>query len=316
MSYDFLTFLGIAVWITVIILILVLLRLIWDTKKQKNLYDLEMRNRLAHEQAERLRQARESQERRAQENAERESALRVANNAMLVPQEQEEAAGQAELTTLLPESIAMIPVSRSGNGAIPSDISNQSGGVDLYSDTTTIVGDVVGRDKITYINTSNIREVKQQRRVEATFPAQPVVGQIESLYVQVKMPESPVSLEARARTLAMPFRADAGTGAALATPFKIKVIAPEFRIYGGDEEILQVSPDEDSVELEFQLQCETERAVRIQVKIYAESAYLDQIVLPVSPVVAAQVPQATERMWNRGVSVLGTLSNATVSTSW
>jgi hypothetical protein len=197
-----------------------------------------------------------------------------------------------------------------------SNTSNQTGGIDLDSETTTIGGDVVGRDKITIVNSVAPTEIEHQRRVEVTFPAQPVINRIESLYVQVKLPDSLVDLAAHTSTLAMPFRADASTGAALPTPFKIKVIAPGFWIYGGDEKVLRVLPDEDSAELEFQLKCETDQAVKIQVEIYAESGFLGQVDLAVVPTMVQQKPSPSERMWIRGVFVLGTLPTATVSTSW
>ncbi len=192
----------------------------------------------------------------------------------------------------------------------------RTGGVDLQSDTVNIGGDVVGRDKITYINAPSAKEVEQQRRVEATFPTQPAFGQIESLYVQVKMPQSPARPEAQGRAMAMPFRADVGTGTALPTPFRIKVTAPGFRIYGGDEKTLRVPPDRDSIELEFQLQCETDRPVKVQVEIYSESGLLGQVELPVTPLVVQPIPVPSARMWVRAVFVLGTLPNVTVSTSW
>jgi ribosomal protein L40E len=201
----------------------------------------------------------------------------------------------------------------------PSDttaVGQRTGGVDLQSNTTTVGGDVVGRDKITYVSAPNIGEVERQRRIEATYPAQPMIGKIESLYVQVKMPESPVGPAAQTRTMAMPFKADASTGTAMPTPFRIRVIAPGFRIYGGDEKVLRVLPDEDSAALEFQLQCEAEQAVKIQVEVYAESGFLGQVDLQVKPMVGQQIPLPSERMWIRAVFVLGALPNVSVSTSW
>jgi hypothetical protein len=205
---------------------------------------------------------------------------------------------------------------RESNAPITS-LTNRAGGVDVKSDTTTVGGDVVGRDKVTFISSATTVEAEQQRRIEATFPAQPVVEQIESLYVQVKMPESQIGSGARTHTIAMPFRAEASTGAALPTPFKIKVIAPGFQIYGGDEKTLRVSPEEDSTELEFQLKCETDQAAKIQVEVYAESGFLGQVELPVTPMMAQQIPAPSARMWIRGVFVLGALPNLSVSTaSW
>jgi hypothetical protein len=195
-------------------------------------------------------------------------------------------------------------------------VQNQSGGVDISSETTSVRGDVIGRDKITYVGSSSIKESERRRRLEATFPAQPGIGCIESLYVQVKMPESLLNPEARTHTMVMPFRTDASTGEVLPTPFKIKVIAPGFRVHGGDEKILRVLPDEDSHELEFQLQCETDQAVKIQVEVYAESGFLGQVDMPVKPIIGQQIPAPSERMWIRGILVLGTLPNVTVSTSW
>ena len=207
----------------------------------------------------------------------------------------------------------------SGNGKSDGQdahvVQNQSGGVDISSETTAVGGDVVGRDKVTYIGASNMGEADRQRRIEATFPAQPVVGEIESLYVQVKMPESSVSLGARTRTMPMPFRADTGTGALLPTPFKIKIIAPSFRIHGGDERTLRVLPNEDSTRLEFQLQCETDQTVKIQVEVYAETGFLGQVDLPVTPMIAEQIPLPSDRKWIRGVFVLGTFPSASTSTS-
>jgi hypothetical protein len=181
----------------------------------------------------------------------------------------------------------------------------QSGGVDVHSDTTTIGGDVVGRDKITYINAPDPQEVERQRRVEATFPAMPRVDQSESLYVQVKMPSSPVPGQARQRTLSMPFRADRVTGAPVPTTLTVSVIAPDCRIYGEASKRLRVQPDEDSSVLEFQLKCQTARAMHLQVEIYAESGFLGQLEIPVRPVAAPKPKSLGARLWNRGIVVLG-----------
>jgi hypothetical protein len=194
-------------------------------------------------------------------------------------------------------------------------IVGRAGGTDLSAaGDVAVSGDVVGRDKITYANAPNIGESQQPRRVEAQFPTQPMIGRIESLYVQVKMPESSIGPDTRTRTMPMPFRADVSTGATLSTPFAIKVIAPGFRIHGGDQKLLRVPPDEDSPVLEFQLQCETDQAVKIQVEIYAESGFLGQIDLSVTPI-AQQISLPSERMWIHGVFVLATLPNASASTS-
>lgn len=185
-----------------------------------------------------------------------------------------------------------------------TSLNQRTGGVDFTSEVAQIGGDVVGRDKITYITTANAGEVIRQRHVEATFPAQPIQGQTESLYVQVKRPDSALSPVARSRPMALPFRADPQTGAALPTSFTIKVVAPGFRLHGDAERKLRVQPDEDTAALEFQLECETDQAVRIQVEVYAELGYLDQIVLPVTPIVMAQVPRPAERLWLRGLMTL------------
>ena len=181
----------------------------------------------------------------------------------------------------------------------------QSGGVEVHGDTTTIGGDVVGRDKITYINAPDPQEVERQRRVEATFPAMPRVNQIESLYVQVKMPSSPVQEQARRRTLSMPFRADGVTGAPLPTTLTVSVIAPDCRIYGEASKRLRVQPDEDSSVLEFQLKCQAAQAMHLQVEIYAESGFLGQLEIPVRPVDAPKPKSLGARLWNRGIVVLG-----------
>jgi hypothetical protein len=229
--------------------------------------------------------------------------------------------------TRLEQPVVVPAISRAARGMQPaaefySDaplVSNQSGGVDVRGENVTIGQDVVGRDKIVYYYASSTAhsQVRRQRRVESYLQAYPAIGQTTSLFVQIKLPESPLSSpDAQTRNLAMPFQADAQNGAALPTTFKIKVIAPGFQIFGRDEKELCVLPDEDSPVAEFQLQCNVEQRVKIQVEVYAESGLLGQVNLPVAVMPGEAIPASSAGLWVCGVIVLGALPNTTVSVSW
>lgn len=182
---------------------------------------------------------------------------------------------------------------------------SRTGGVNIRGNTSAD-GDVVGRDKnITYVNESDLEEVEQKRRIEATFPERPVFLKIESLFVQVRIPSLTALEESEIKygDIVLPFQFNSRANTFLATSFDIEVTAPGYRIEGDSRKPLRVPSKADSEPAHFQLKCQTLRTTKIQIEIYAEKGLVGELVLKPRPTIV-DMRLFKLRTWIRAILTL------------
>jgi len=162
-------------------------------------------------------------------------------------------------------------------------------------------GDHLNPQKIS-IERDNFATEPIQRRIDAAVSSNAQIGEQIDLLVQVRLPDSPLlglndwqgdppaSIKQAMKQIGLKFPVDTRTGKLKPLRLKVRVEAPDFRIEGTIEEVLEIPPNEESECLTFLLTPKKAGNCRIHIKLYdVESTYLG--VIPLMTAVGKATPE-------------------------
>ena len=172
-----------------------------------------------------------------------------------------------------------------------------------------------GVDQTTHVSTTDRQGAS--RRIDVAAPSRAEVGRQIDLLVQVRFDTStrlgledwpakvpPDEIEQGSEGLQLAYPTDPQTGRFLPARLRIKLVAPDFRVDGQPERLIEVPPDEYSKRLAFLLTPLRAGSCRINVEVYG----LDDLFLGAVPVeimaVAGAVSEQEIRVGNLVLDVV------------
>ncbi len=148
-----------------------------------------------------------------------------------------------------------------------------------------------GVDQTTHVDTPDHHGAS--RRIDVAAPSRAEVGRQIDLLVQVRFATStrlgledwpskarPTEIEQASEALQLAYPTDPQTGGLLPARLRIKLVAPDFRVDGQADRLIEVPPDEYSKRLAFLLTPLRSGSCRINVEVYG----LDDLFLGAVPV--------------------------------
>ena len=152
---------------------------------------------------------------------------------------------------------------------------------------------------------SPLRPSTRTRRVDAATPNRAELARAVDLLVQVRFGDSPLlgledwptrhkpdRIEQASEPVRIEHPIDSSTGRFLPARLRIKLVAPDFEIRGGSEQLIEVPPDEYSKRIAFLMMARRTGFCRVNVEVYAaDTLFLGAIAIE-SEVVQEGVPKA------------------------
>ena len=132
----------------------------------------------------------------------------------------------------------------------------------------------------------------RERRIDAAIPRETPPHQAVDLYVQVRLPNSPLlgleawpprrrpsSIEQDSDAFEIKFPRDPETGALRSTAVIVQVSTTDFRIAGDEQRILEIPPEKESKKIAFLLTPQKQGVCRVNIDIYRadDKHYLGQV---------------------------------------
>ena len=148
-----------------------------------------------------------------------------------------------------------------------------------------------------------------KRRVDAALPSRAEVGRPIDLIVQVRFADSPSlgledwpsrrrpeRIEQASEALDVSYPTDPATGARMAARLRIRVVAPDFTLAGGAEQLVDVPPREYSKRLAFLLTPVRDGVCRVNVEVYATDAVFLGVIAVEAEALYAGIAESTLRV--------------------